>query len=86
MATSGPAHAIAVSRNGKPVARLAPGTYTVRVANASGSYDFHLTGPGVDKATPFGRSAVWTITLRKGVYRFVCDDDPSTMHGSLSVR
>ena len=73
------------SAGGKPVAHLQPGTYRVRVRNAGGSYDFHLTGPGVDKATPFGRSAVWTVTFRKGVYRFVCDDAPGAMHGTLAV-
>jgi plastocyanin len=63
------------------------GTYTITIHDRSNIHDFHLTGPGVDKKT--GVAAVsttnWTVKLKKGTYRFVCDPHKTIMHGVLKV-
>src|SRR4051794_11024281 len=61
--------------SGAGVAHLDPGTYTIHVADLSGLHDFHLTGPGVDKATDVTGTGTedWEVTLVDGTYRYVCD-------------
>ena len=50
-------------------------------------HDFHLRGPGVDRATTvaFRGTVTWTVTLTAGVYTFVCDPHASVMHGTFGV-
>jgi plastocyanin len=50
-------------------------------------HDFHLTGPGVDKATSLAGLAetIWTVRLKPGKYTFVCDPHASQMRGSFRV-
>jgi plastocyanin len=44
-------------------------------------------GPGVNKATSVAGKGTyrWTITLRRGTYRYVCDPHASFMKGSFTV-
>ena len=63
---------ITLRQDGKIVAKLAPGRYTIVVTDNSNAQRFRLVGPGVRKATSVkgtGR-ATWTVTLEKGRYVF----------------
>jgi hypothetical protein len=69
------------------VSHLDPGTYTIHVVDQSPEHDFHLTGPGVDKATQIDTTGTqdWDVTLVDGTYRYVCDAHATTMRGSFTV-
>ena len=72
---------------GAPVKNLEPGTYTIRVQDSSDIHNFHLTGPGVNVKTSVGfvGAKSFTVTLKKGTYRFVCDPHATSMKGSFKV-
>jgi len=63
------------------------GTYTIRVADKSKIHNFRLIGAGVNKATsvPAVKAYKWTVTLKRGTYRFVCDPHKTFMKGVLKV-
>lgn len=73
--------------SGSPVTHLDPGTYDVEVHDFSEEHNFHLHGPGVDKATAVGdvEDVVWTVTLPDGKYAFECAAHASTMNGWFTV-
>jgi hypothetical protein len=61
---------ITLRLDGRPVARLPHGRYTIVVTDNSSKTGFRLAGPGVKKQTSVkgrGRST-WTLTLKKGRY------------------
>ena len=64
-----------------------PGTYTIVIHDKSNIHNFHLTGPGVNKATSVGGTGTttWTVTLKKGTYKYVCDPHATAMKGSFKV-
>jgi plastocyanin len=86
--TVGPGFKISLTLGGKKVTKLKPTTYKFKIADKSSIHDFHLTGPGYNKAITgvsfTGKKSV-TIKLRKGTYRYVCDPHSSSMHGSFKV-
>lgn len=87
-AAVGPFIAISLDNaDATPVTTLPAGPYTIRVKDASPDHDFHLRGPGVDSATSVeGASTVaWTVQLRPGTYRFVCNPHAGAMFGSFTV-
>ena len=51
-------------------------------------HNFHLVGPGVNKASSVDAAGTqtWRVTLKRGVYRFVCDPHADDMKGSFRVR
>jgi plastocyanin len=63
------------------------GTYRIVVSDKSEIHNFHLTGPGVNKSTSveFTGTQTWTVKLKKGTYRYVCDPHSTSMNGSLKV-
>jgi plastocyanin len=64
------------------------GLYTFRIADRSSNHNFHLTGPGVNRMiTTVGGTGVrtFTVRLRRGVYRYVCDPHAFSMRGTLRV-
>jgi plastocyanin len=63
------------------------GTYKIVVADKSNIHNFHLTGSGVNKDTGVGTTGTktWTVKLKKGTYKFVCDPHASIMKGTLKV-
>lgn len=63
------------------------GTYRIKIEDKGSIHDFHLTGPGVNKSTgiAFVGDRTWTVKLKRGTYRFVCDPHASMMHGSFRV-
>jgi plastocyanin len=63
------------------------GTYAITIHDLASIHDFHLTGPGVNKATSVTGTGTtkWTVKLKKGTYHFVCDPHHTIMHGVLTV-
>lgn len=62
------------------------GTYRVKVEDEASIHNFRLLGPGVNRTTSIPKRAetIWTVTLKPGTYRFLCDPHPS-MRGSFRV-
>lgn len=84
----GPGFTIEVTSHGKDVKTLKAGTYTILVEDKAAIHDFHLFGPGVNKATtvPFVGKQTWKVTLRKGIYHYQCDPHAASgMKGSFRV-
>lgn len=84
----GPGFSIRLSdAGGAAVKSLDPGTYTIQIQDQSAEHNFHLTGPGVDKATDIETTGTvtWTVTLTDGRYHFQCDAHPTTMFGNFTA-
>ena len=83
----GPGFTITLKKAGKKVTRLAPGRYSLVVNDKANIHNFHLRGPGVNKASGVGATGTktWTVNLRAGSYTFVCDPHASNMKGSFTV-
>jgi plastocyanin len=64
------------------------GKIRLTVADKSELHNFHLSGPGVNVKTAVGfvGTKSFTVTLKKGTYRFVCDPHASSMKGSFRIR
>jgi hypothetical protein len=87
-ATVGPGRTISLrTRSGRRISRLRRGRYRIVVRDKSSSHNFHLIGPRVNKRTRVGfrGTTTWTLTLRRGRYRFRCDPHASGMRGSFRV-
>jgi plastocyanin len=87
-ATVGPGFTIVlIDETGTRVSHLDPGEYTIHVDDRSIEHNFHLSGPGVDRATEIDAvsSEVWTVTLRDGVYTYQCDPHADEMIGRFTV-
>src|SRR4029453_12651373 len=87
--TVGPGFTIGLTLNGKKVTKLKAGTpYRFAISDRSSSHDFHLTGPGINRvltSVGFSGTKSYTLTLKKGSYRFQCDPPASFMHGGFKV-
>ena len=79
---------ISLKQGTKKVTSLKAGKYVIVVKDMAADHNFHLTGPGVNKATSVaGKSTTtWTVTLKKGTYKYVCDPHKSFMKGSFTVK
>lgn len=86
-ATVGPGRTISLRSGTSRVSRLKAGRYRIVVRDRSSSHNFHLRGPRVNKRTAVGfkGTVTWTVTLRRGRYRFVCDPHAAFMKGSFRV-
>jgi plastocyanin len=80
--TDGPGFTITMSKKS-----VKAGTYTIVVNDKSNIHNFRLTGPGVNKLTsvPWVGTKTWSVKLKKGTYRFVCDPHATIMKGVLRV-
>ena len=80
--TDGPGFTITMSKK-----TVKAGTYTIVIYDRSNIHNFHLIGPGVNKltSTPWVGTKTWTVKLRKGAYKFVCDPHAATMKGVVRV-
>jgi plastocyanin len=80
--TVGPGFTISMAK--KPTKA---GKIKLVVSDKSSIHNFHLTGPGVNVKTSVSGTGTktFTITLKKGTYKFVCDPHASSMHGSFKV-
>ena len=84
----GPGFTISLTNDaGARVTKLDAGTYEIEVEDESEEHNFHLTGPGVNRATEIGETgkATWTVTFTDGKYTYVCDPHSGTMNGSFTV-
>jgi plastocyanin len=72
---------------GRTLKVVKAGTYRIKVEDRSAIHDFHLIGPGVNKSTGVHArvETIWTVRLRPGTYRFVCDPHKAMMRGSFRV-
>ena len=89
VATVGPGFTITLTKAGKRVTTLRPGSYRITVRDRSSFHNFRLRGPGgLNKATGIGRvgTFVWTVRLRAGRHTYVCDPHASSMRGTFVVR
>ena len=82
-ATDGPGFTISMSAK-----TVKAGTYVITVKDRSSIHNFHLKGPGVNKATSVAavKTYTWKVALKKGTYTFVCDPHATIMKGVLKVR
>ena len=80
--TDGPGFTITMSKK-----TVTAGTYTIVIKDKSNIHNFRLTGQGVNKLTsvPWVGTKAWTVKLKKGTYKFVCDPHATTMKGVLRV-
>jgi plastocyanin len=87
-ATVGPGFTISLTTDaGARVTQLDPGAYVIEVDDLGEEHDFHLQGPGVDRATGVvetGRQT-WNVTFTDGTYFYACDPHAGLMHGSFTV-
>ena len=87
-ATVGPGSTISLrTANGRRASRLRAGRYRIVVRDRSAKLNFHLIGPRVNRKTTMGfrGTQTWTLTLRKGSYRYVCDPQARALKGSFRV-
>jgi plastocyanin len=88
VASVGPGFTISLKKGATKVSTLKPGAYVIKVSDKSTLHNFHLRGPGVNKATSvaFMGSKTFRVTLKAGSYRYQCDPHKSQMRGSFTVR
>jgi plastocyanin len=86
-AVDGPGFTITLKKGKTKVTSLKAGKYKIVVKDLSNIHNFHLTGPGVNKKTGVGPKGTftWTVTLKKGTYKYVCDPHRAFMKGSFRV-
>jgi NitT/TauT family transport system substrate-binding protein len=87
-ASVGPAKtSIVVKQAGGKAKRVDPGKYLLIVKDKSKVLNFHLTGPGVNKATSVKKIGTtrWTITLNVGTYTYKSDAGGKKTRGSFTV-
>ncbi len=77
---------ISLKLDGKPLKSVLAGSYTFVIADRSATQNFHLKGPGLNKAT--GKKQVgrlsFTTKLAKGRYTYSSDAKPS-LRGTFTV-
>lgn len=87
--TVGPGFTITLTKGGKKVKTLKAGKYTLLVHDKSNIHNFHLKGPGLNKLTSvsYVGNKTWSITLKAGTYKYVCDPHAAlaSMRGSFKV-
>ena len=86
--TVGPGASISLKKSsGGSAKALKAGKYSVAVRDLSKAQNFHLIGPGVNKSTGvrFTGRTTWSVTLKKGTYRFQSDPSKKRVHGSIGV-
>jgi plastocyanin len=87
--TVGPGFTISLTMSGKKVTTLKAGVpYRFVVNDRSAAHNFHLSGPGSNRvltSVAFTGRKTFTLRLKKGNHRFVCDPHASAMRGSFRV-
>ena len=87
--TVGPGFTITLTKAGKAVKTLKPGSYAITVKDKSSEHNFHIFGPGVKNVVTtvqFVGTKKVTVTLKKGTYTFQCDPHASSgMKGTFEV-
>jgi plastocyanin len=85
--TDGPGFTISLKKGTAKVTKLKAGKYKIVIKDLSNIHNFHLTGPGLNKKTGVGPKGTftWTVTLKKGTYKYVCDPHAAIMKGTFKV-
>jgi plastocyanin len=85
--TDGPGFSITLKKGKTKVTKLKPGKFKIVIKDMSSIHNFHLTGPGLNKKTSVSAKGTftWTVTLKKGTYKFICDPHAAIMKGSFKV-
>jgi plastocyanin len=85
--TDGPGFTITLKKGTTKVTKLKAGKYKIVIRDLSNLHNFHLTGPGLNKKTGVTAKGTftWTVTLKKGTYKFICDPHAAIMKGSFKV-
>jgi plastocyanin len=85
--TDGPGFSISLKKGTTKVTSLKAGKVKIVIKDLSSIHNFHLTGPGLNKKTGVSAKGTftWTVTLKKGTYKFVCDPHAAIMKGSFKV-
>ena len=84
----GPGFLIKLELGGRNVTKLTHGPYRFVINDRSSIHDFHLTGLGLNRiltTVDFVGTKSVVLTLKKGVYKYVCDPHSELMHGSFRV-
>jgi plastocyanin len=88
--TVGPGFTITLTKSGKAVKTLKPGSYTITVKDKSSSHNFHIFGPGVKNvvtSVPFVGTKKVTVKLKAGKYTIQCDPHASSgMKSTFTVK
>jgi len=85
--TDGPGFTITLKKGTTKVTKVKAGKYKIVIKDLSNIHNFHLTGPGLNKKTGVGPKGTftWTVTLKKGTYKYICDPHAAIMKGSFKV-
>ncbi len=80
--TVGPGFTISMAAKPKTAGKI-----KLVIADKSNIHNFHLTGPGVNVKTSVSAvgTKTFTVTLKKGTYKFVCDPH-AFMKGSFTIK
>jgi plastocyanin len=85
----GPGFTINLTLSGTKVTKLKKGVrYRFLISDRSSMHNFHLSGPGLNRVltgVDFKGTKSVVLTLKTGVYRYLCDPHPDSMHGSFRV-
>jgi plastocyanin len=87
--TVGPGFSITLTQGGKKVTSLKAGTYTFVIGDKSPIHSFGLDGPGGFAkdftSVSFTGTKTFTLTLKKGTYKYYCSPHESSMFGKFTV-
>ena len=86
--TSGETPVISLADStGAKVTHLDTGAYRITVHDFATTHNFHLLGPGVDKATGVETTGdqTWDVVIINGTYRYFCDIHTTSMRGSFTA-
>jgi plastocyanin len=83
----GPGFTITLKKGTSKVKTVKAGKYKIVIKDMSNIHNFHLKGPGIDKKTGVSAKGTftWTVTLKAGTYKYVCDPHASILKGSFKV-
>ena len=83
----GPGFSITLKKGTAKVTSVKAGKYKIVIKDLSNIHNFHLSGPGLNKKTSVGAKGTfsWTVTLKKGTYKYICDPHAAIMKGSFKV-
>lgn len=87
--TVGPGFTINLTVGGRKVTTLKKAVpYRFVINDRASIHDFHLSGPGLNRVltdVDFTGTKSVVLTLKQGVYRYLCDPHSDIMHGSFRV-
>ena len=87
--TVGPGFTIKLTQGGRKVTKLKAGKYTFVINDKSSIHSYGLDGPnGFAKdftSVSFKGTKTFTLTLKKGKYKYYCTPHESSMFGNFTV-